>query len=65
MAVVEDVTGDDNASGDDHNASTKAELLATLWQLSKRLALPEELLPSFMNEEKRTSPFSRWKTSLA
>ena len=50
MAIVEDVTESDNVAVEPLKPT---ELLDTLRGLSKRLALPEDLLPSFMNEDKR------------
>lgn len=50
MAIVEEVA--DQGDRDEDGTDTKANLLSMLRQLSKRLALPEDLLPSFMSEEK-------------
>ena len=55
MAIVEDVTDHDGRFDD--GPDTKLDLLPTLRRLSKRLALPENLLPSFMSEEKRAYRF--------
>lgn len=56
MAIVEEVPDDDGPNRSDLNAPRSPdELAAVLQQLSRRLALPESLLPSFMKEEKRES----------
>jgi hypothetical protein len=56
MAIVEEVP-DDSYSGQ-RGPNSGAELLRVVHELSKRLALPEELLPTFLHEEKRESLFS-------
>lgn len=58
MVLIEEIT-DDSATGlSPSGFSSNVELLQTINQLSARLALPEELLPSFMAEDKRTFPRS-------
>ena len=53
MAIVEDATEEEPNAGP--GPSSTAELLASLRELSSRLSLPDELLPSFLHEEKRES----------
>lgn len=62
MAIVEDVTEVNESAGPGPNSN--AELLSTLRGLSKRLALPKDLLPSFMNEDKRRSGQSGGRSEL-
>ena len=52
MAIVEDVTDDEIYRGDP-GPSSSAELLKTLGDLTSRLSVPDELLPSFLQEDKR------------
>jgi hypothetical protein len=52
MALIEDLTDSDPVAADDDHESA-ADLKRTLKALSIRLALPEELLPSFLEEDKR------------
>jgi hypothetical protein len=51
MAIVEEVSEDDHTG--QPGPSSAGELLRVVQELSKRLALPEDLLPSFLNEDKR------------
>ena len=53
MAIVEDVTEEDY--GADPGPSSTAELISSMRELSSRLSLPDELLPSFLHEENRES----------
>jgi hypothetical protein len=53
MANVEDVTEEEEVRLTEAASRHDSEMEETLKVLSKRLALPEELLPSFMHEEKR------------
>ena len=52
MAIVEDVA--DDADKADSSPGATQDLLADLRGLTKRLELPEHLLPRFMDEDKRT-----------
>ena len=52
MVLIEDIT-DSYSAGEDGLAESSSELRRTLKALSARLALPEELLPSFLEEDKR------------
>lgn len=52
MVLIEDIT-DSYSAGGDGLAESSSELRRTLRALSARLALPEELLPSFLEEDKR------------
>jgi hypothetical protein len=51
MAIVEEVS-EENHTGRP-GPSSAGELLRVVQELSKRLALPEDLLPSFLSEDKR------------
>lgn len=53
MAIVENVEEDSAGSGP--GPSTTAELLSRIKSLTDQLALPEDLLPTFMAEDKRQS----------
>lgn len=56
MAIVEDVTEEEEFRPTQAASRNVSEMEETLNVLSKRLALPEELLPSFMHEDKRELP---------
>lgn len=56
MAIVEDVTEEEEFRPTQAASRNDSEMEETLNVLSKRLALPEELLPSFMHEDKRELP---------
>jgi len=58
MVLIEEITDDSATRLSSSGIRSDDELLQTINQLSARLALPEELLPSFMAEDKRTFPRS-------
>lgn len=51
MAIVEEVSEEEHTG--QPGPRSAGELLRVVQELSKRLALPEDLLPSFLNEDKR------------